>query len=85
MRDKQGRGVIRLGDSSSHGGVVKTALPGFAAQGKPPAGQGCLVWCPRCRGNFRLLVTDAQRRHHGIPLAYHGDATECGARVWASL
>jgi uncharacterized Zn-binding protein involved in type VI secretion len=85
MRDEKNRRVIRLGDGTDHDGTVKTALNGIRAHGIPVAGEDCLVWCPRCKGDFRILPSSSGRRHHGKTIAYEGDPTACGARLVASF
>ena len=86
MRDPQGRRVIRLGDTTDHRGTVKTALQNLKVQGIAAAGAGNLVYCPRCKGDFRIIPRDGEgRRHHGVLLAHEGDLTECGAVLIASL
>lgn len=85
MRDETGRPAVRLGDITDHGGRVKTALDGVLARGLPVAGEGCLVSCPRCGGDFRILRAVSGRSHMGRTIAYEGDLTECGARLLSSL
>jgi uncharacterized Zn-binding protein involved in type VI secretion len=85
MRDETGRPAVRLGDSTDHGGRVKTALDNVLALGVPVAGEGCIVSCPRCRGDFRILRAASGRSHMGRTIAYEGDLTECGARLLSSL
>ena len=84
MRDALGRGVIRLGDPTDHGGKVTTAFRELGVLGIAVAGESCLAWCPRCQGEFRLIPS-AGRRHHGRSIAYDGDLTECGARLISTL
>jgi uncharacterized Zn-binding protein involved in type VI secretion len=85
MRDHNKRRVVRLGDSTDHGGTVKTALTGMLVHGVPVAGEGCVVWCPRCKGDFPILPSSSGRRHDGKTIAYEGDATTCGARLVATF
>jgi uncharacterized Zn-binding protein involved in type VI secretion len=86
MRDAQGRRAIRLGDTTDHGGIVKTALQGLTVHGIAAAGEGNLVRCPKCKSDFRIVATvGGGRRHHGVLLAYEGDRTECGAMLIASV
>jgi len=85
MRDASGRAIVRLGDMTDHGGVVKSALSGMKAHGIAVAGEGCVAWCPKCKGSFRLLPSPGGKRHMGSALAYDGDLTECGARLIASF
>jgi uncharacterized Zn-binding protein involved in type VI secretion len=53
--------------------------------GVPVALQDDLTWCPKCNGKFRIIPENSQRSHHGKPVAYHNDPTECGARLITSL
>ena len=85
MRNANGEAVIRLGDLTDHGGEVRTALTGMKVHGVPVAGEGCIAWCPKCKGDFRLLPAPGGKRHMGKSLAYEGDLTECGARLIASF
>ncbi|MDP9902508.1 PAAR domain-containing protein [Variovorax ginsengisoli] len=85
MRDEHNRSVIRLADTTDHGGTVKTAFEGLRVHDRPVAGEGCLVWCPRCKGDFAILPSSSGRRHHGRTIAYEGDLTACGARLIASF
>ena len=84
MRDADGRAAIRLGDRTDHGGEVKTAFEGLKVHGVPVSGEDCIAWCPKCRGDFRLLPSSS-RRHMGKAIAYEGDLTECGARLISTL
>lgn len=85
MKDSKGRGVIRLGDTTSHGGKVITARSDFKALGKPIAVDGDLTQCPKCKGNFPIKVSSSDRHHHGKAVAYDGDKTACGASLLSSL
>lgn len=75
--------VIRLGDSTSHGGkVVKVAATHYTIDGIPVAGVGDLCSCPisghdNCtiaEGNFSDLI-------EGVAVAYEGHKTTCGATL----
>ena len=85
MRDEHGRGAIRLHDTTTHGGQVITACDELKAMDVPVALQGDMTWCPQCKGHFRILPENSSRTHHGKPVAYHDDPTECGARLISSL
>lgn len=85
MKDESGRGVIRLHDKTTHGGEVITACDDIKALGIPVALQDDMTWCPKCKGNFRILPENSPRAHHGKSVAYHNDPTECGARLISSL
>ncbi|WP_028222942.1 PAAR domain-containing protein [Paraburkholderia oxyphila] len=85
MKDQNGRGVIRLNDMTTHGGHVITASDDLKALGAPVALQGHLTECPKCGGQFRIVPENSTRRHHGIPVAFDNDPTECGARLISSI
>ncbi|MGU7774189.1 PAAR domain-containing protein [Burkholderia sp. MR1-5-21] len=85
MKDERGRGVIRLHDMTTHGGHVITASDDLKAQGIPVALEGHLTECPKCGGQFKILPENSTRQHHGTPVAFHNDPTECGARLISSL
>lgn len=80
-----GRSVIRVGDKTSHGGVVISASSGTVVMGKLAALQDDMTVCPQCKGKFALKPDDAGARHEGRPYAYHGGTTECGATLLSSL
>jgi uncharacterized Zn-binding protein involved in type VI secretion len=41
--------------------------------------------CPKCKGTFSIKPDGAGAKHLGRPYAYHGDVTECGAKLISSL
>lgn len=81
----EGRGVIRIGDKTSHGGQVISASSGTVVMGKLAALDGDMSVCPQCKGKFALKPDGAGARHEDKPYAYHNDRTECGARLISSL
>ncbi|WP_082488645.1 PAAR domain-containing protein [Duganella sp. Leaf61] len=85
MKDSNGRGVIRIGDATSHGGKVISACSDFKALGKPIAVSGDMTQCPKCKGNFPIEVSFSDRRHKGKMVAYDGDKAVCGASLISSL
>ena len=85
MRDAQGRGVIRLGDTTSHGGEVISASDTLKALGKAVARDGDMTFCPRCKGRFPITVNQSERKHHGKRVAHDGDSAACGATLIASI
>lgn len=85
MRNADNRRVVRLGDPTDHGGKVTTALDGMLADGVPVTAEGCLAWCPKCKGDFRILATPGGRQHKGKTIAYENDLTACGARLISTL
>jgi uncharacterized Zn-binding protein involved in type VI secretion len=81
---EDGRGVIRLGDSTDHGGEVISVSRTFTDMGKPVACVGDMVQCPKCRGTFPIAQGDSNKTHMGLPIAFHGDKTTCGATLISS-
>ncbi|MEJ7804473.1 MAG: PAAR domain-containing protein [Telluria sp.] len=79
----EGRGVIRLNDSTTHGGRVITAS-GSTVMGIPAALQGDLTHCPKCKGDFAIVPDGTGAKHKGLPFAYHDDLTACGASLISS-
>ncbi len=76
--------IIRLGDSTSHGGTVIEAFSQTDLNGKPIAGVGHKVDCPKCKGTFPIAEGSALLDVDGIAVALHGMKTTCGAALVAS-
>lgn len=85
MKDSKGRGVVRLGDKTSHGGQVISASDTFTVLGKKVSLSGDKTFCPKCKGTFSIEVANSERHHHGKLVAYHDDATACGAKLISSI
>jgi len=85
MKDQRGRGVIRLGDKTTHGGQVISAAEDFTVLGKRVALEGDATYCPQCKGKFSILPGADSRRHHGKRVAYDKDLTACGAKLISSI
>ena len=85
MKDESGRKAIRLGDQTSHGGKVISASDTLKAMGKAVALEGDMTVCPKCKGQFAIRPGEDKRTHHGKPVAFHGDETDCGATLISSL
>lgn len=81
----QGRGVIRLGDKTDHGGTVLGASSGTVVMGKMAALAGDTTLCPKCKGTFPIQPDSAGAKHAGKSYAYHNDVTACGAKLISSL
>lgn len=84
MKDAQNRGVIRHGDSTSHGGQVISASDTFTVFGKAVALDGDMTFCPKCKDKFPIVVADGDRQHHGKRVVYQGDSAACGATLNSS-
>lgn len=80
-----GRSVIRVDDTTDHGGKVITASSGTVVMGKQATISGDMTSCPKCKGDFAIKPDGSGARHEGKPYAYHGDQTDCGARLIGSL
>ena len=76
--------IIRLGDSTTHGGIVLEAFPNTDLNGKPIAGVGHKVSCPLCKGIFPIAEGSATYAVEGIAVALDGMKTACGASLIAS-
>lgn len=85
MRDQQGRGVIRIGDKTTHGGEVISAAQDFTVLGKQVAVEGDSTYCPRCKGKFPIHPGGSTRKHHGKQVAFDQDLTGCGAKLISSI
>lgn len=78
------KNIIRLGDSTTHGGVVLEAFTQTNLNGKPIAGVGHLVACPLCKGIFPIAEGSGTYRVEGVAVALEGMKTACGAGLIAS-
>lgn len=81
----QGKGVIRIGDSTTHGGRVLTATSGTTVLGKSAALSGDMTSCPQCKGTFPINSGSSGNRHKGKQYAYDGDITACGAKLISTI
>jgi uncharacterized Zn-binding protein involved in type VI secretion len=71
--------IIRLGDQTSHGGVVAEGFPDFMIHGKNVAGVGHKVTCPLCPGSHVIVAGAANVSAFGKNIALEGMQTSCGA------
>lgn len=74
--------LIRLGDKTSHHGVVLEASQLSDTGGVGLARVGDKVSCPMC-GDNTIASGDATMIVDGRPVARHGDKTACGATLIA--
>jgi uncharacterized Zn-binding protein involved in type VI secretion len=77
------RNVIRLGDSTSHGGkVVSVSAHHFTVDGIPVARVGDVCSCP-IKGHDNCTVAEGDPHHviDGIAVAHEGHKTTCGAAL----
>ena len=76
--------IIRLGDSTSHGGIVLEGSPLAICMGKPIAYIGHKVQCPKCKGIFPIVEGVSTTTFYGKGVALAGMHTACGAVLIAS-
>ena len=76
------RPQARLGDKSSHGGVIITGASRTLVNGKPAARMGDRHSCPIPGHGVTSIVSGSPDTvTEGKPNARMGDATACGARI----
>jgi len=78
--------VIRLGDSTSHGGaVVAVSATHFTVNGSAVARVGDACSCP-VKGHEHCTIAEGDPGHtvNGVAVAYEGHKTTCGAVLRAS-
>jgi uncharacterized Zn-binding protein involved in type VI secretion len=80
------RGVIRVGDSTSHGGRVETGREQSLVVERAVACVGDRCSCPMAGHHDCVIVEgDPQLRIDGVPVALDGHKTSCGAVLISSL
>lgn len=80
------KGVIRLGDSTSHGGKVIAASSAAFVNGMAVARQGDACICPVKGHSLCVIVEgDPMVLDGGIPVAFQGHKTSCGATLFSSV
>ncbi|MES2759499.1 MAG: PAAR domain-containing protein [Pseudomonadota bacterium] len=76
--------VIRMNDSTSHGGrVVSTAASHYIVGGAAVACMGDKCTCPQ-HGSGVIVEGDPKHTVDGRAVAYHGHKTSCGATLIAT-
>jgi uncharacterized Zn-binding protein involved in type VI secretion len=73
--------IIRLGDSTSHGGKVIEGSQTDICHGKPIAYIGHKVTCPKCKGVFPIVEGVQTTTIFGKGVALAGMKTACGASL----
>ncbi len=77
--------LIRLGDTTSHGGTVIEASGHSDSGGLGLARAGDMTSCPiHGHGQNPIIGGDQSMIVDGSPVARHGDQTSCGAVLIAS-
>ena len=79
------RKIIRLGDSTSHGGKVVSATNHMIVGGIPVARMGDRCTCPK-KGHNNCVIAEGDPNWtvDGIPVALEGHKTSCGAVLISS-
>ncbi|MCK0746711.1 PAAR domain-containing protein [Chromohalobacter nigrandesensis] len=80
------KGIVVLGDATSHGGKVITAQSSYLIDGKPVACVGDKVTCPKDGHGSTTVIVEGHptMKINGKPIALHGHKTACGASLISS-
>lgn len=79
------RKIIRLGDSTSHGGkVISAKASHIRVDGLAVACVGDICTCP-LHGDGTITEGDPNHTVDGIPVAYDGDRVSCGATLHSTF
>ncbi|WP_133647753.1 PAAR domain-containing protein [Paraburkholderia flava] len=80
------RGVIRVGDSTSHGGRVETGREKSTVMDRAVACVGDHCSCPMA-GHDRCVIVegDPNVTIDGVAVAFDGHKTSCGATLISSV
>ncbi|RFC63598.1 PAAR domain-containing protein [Fulvimarina endophytica] len=70
--------IVRLGDTSTHGGHVVTAADRWECEGLPIARKTDILDCP-IHGRQPIVEGSAVWQVEGQPVAREGDRAACGA------
>lgn len=80
------RGIIRVGDATSHGGRVTTGSTMSEVMGRPVARIGDMCVCPIAGHQACVIVEgDPNVTVDGRPAAFDGHKTSCGATLISSM
>ena len=79
------RRIIRLGDSTTHGGKVIQVASTTEVDGIRIARLGDTVSCPQCNGTHTIVEGEETCTDDDIPIALHGHKTSCGASLISSV
>lgn len=79
-----GRPIVRVGDTTTHGGTVLEGFSFYNVLGRAAAGMGHMVSCPRCAGVFPIAEGVTTFAIADSFVAVDGMKTACGAALIAS-
>ena len=79
--------LIRLGDTTDHGGEVITASDTMRNGGRRVARKGDFVTCPLHSDLNPNVIPEGDDKitDHGVPVARHGHKATCGCYLISSL
>jgi len=79
------KGVIRFGDTATHGGKVVAASGMARVHGITVARQGDACLCP-IKGHSPCVIAEGDPKVllGGVPVAFEGHKTSCGATLMSS-
>ena len=79
--------LIRLNDTTDHGGEVVTASDTMRYRGRRVARKGDRVTCPQHPDVQPNVIIEGDERitDHGIPVARHGHHATCGCSLISSI
>jgi uncharacterized Zn-binding protein involved in type VI secretion len=78
--------LVRLGDTTDHGGRVISASSSMSYDGRSVARKGDRVSCPLHDISPNLIIEgDESMMDDGVPIARHGHRAMCGCRLISSL
>ncbi|WP_336810933.1 PAAR domain-containing protein [Bosea sp. MMO-172] len=75
--------IVRLGDTSSHGGAVTSAASRWNCVGIAIARRGDAFVCP-IHGSQTIASGSGKYQCEGAPIARQGDTITCGASLVSS-
>ena len=80
------RKIIRLNDPTTHGGKVIAAAPNTTVMGVAVARKGDRCFCP-LQGHQNCVIAegDPEVTIDGVPVAFEGHATSCGAKLISTV
>lgn len=80
------KGIIRIGDTTTGRGIVKTGSEAMIFEGLGAARVGDIVLCPLPgHGANRIAQGNSGFSDDDVPVAFDGDRCECGCTLITSL
>lgn len=80
------RRIIRLNDPTTHGGKVIAAASNSTVMGVAVARKGDRCFCP-IQGHQQCVIAEGDPKVtiDGVPVAFEGHATSCGAKLISTV